>query len=946
MLASAAAAGEPAGTEFPSRPILRIEAEMHTAEVWRVATDAKGQTMVTASQDKTARVWDLRSGKLLRILRPPIADGKVGNLYAAAISPDGLTAAVGGLTGNNPAGTNSIYLFDVSTGAMQKRIEGLPSTIHRLSYSPDGALLAAALGGTSGIRVFRTRDWQTVLEDKDYRDESYSVAFSAQGRLVATCDDGDLRLYDANLRLIARRAAPGGNKPLTATFSPDGTLIAVGFDGTTAVAVLDASDLSFRYAPTVSGVNNGDLALVAWSSNGDRLYAGGRYRVDELFPLLVWADKGKGRRSSLFSAPGTIQDIESTPLGEIVVGSSGPSWAVIDAAGSTRLQRGPPIIDHRNNEDKFRVASDGMRVRFGFDVLRDGTWVRRVAAFDVHRLGLTVDPPTDRTLAAPQTSGLPINDWEDSATPTLAGKALPLDGNDNSRSLAIASDRRRFLIGADWSLSLFDRDGKTVWKQSPAAPSWDVNLTPDGRFALAAVGDGTIRWYATADGRERLALLPLPDGKSWIAWTPEGFFAAAPGAEALAGYHLNQGADREADFVGLDQLAEQFHRPDLVAGALAPGGPKRIQAALARIGDARMVLAGGMPPAVEIPPDQILRDGDEVMLKIKLTDRGGGVGKKLTFRVNGVALDARSVVPGVPGERSVSMRLPAGTSVVSVTGYAGNGKIESRPAEISVNVAPSQERPTLHVLAIGVTDYRDTDLRLKHASDDARAIAAQLKLHAQGLFGRVNVPEPLVDRQVTYANLTQRFDELATQIRPDDVFVFYAAGHGEVRDGRYLFVPADLVYSNDERLRREAIDEDKLRTLLAKIPAQKSLVLLDTCSAGAFGGETAPAHRGIEQKAAMARMMRATGRAFLGAAGSGEMALEGYNGHGVFTAAVLSGLGPAADTDGNGVVDVDELARFVANEVPRITKEVFHHEQFPMSDVRLKGQAFPIAVPR
>ena len=49
---------------------------------------------MTASEDKTARVWELDTGRLIRVLRVPISDGNEGRLYAAAMTLDGNTIAV------------------------------------------------------------------------------------------------------------------------------------------------------------------------------------------------------------------------------------------------------------------------------------------------------------------------------------------------------------------------------------------------------------------------------------------------------------------------------------------------------------------------------------------------------------------------------------------------------------------------------------------------------------------------------------------------------------------------------------------------------------------------------------------------------------------------------------------------------------------------------------
>src|SRR5438132_132473 len=71
-----ARAGEP-----PAAPILRIETGRHTAAIRRIAVDRAGRLLVTASDDKTLRLWELPSGRLLKVLRPPIGEGNEGKLY-------------------------------------------------------------------------------------------------------------------------------------------------------------------------------------------------------------------------------------------------------------------------------------------------------------------------------------------------------------------------------------------------------------------------------------------------------------------------------------------------------------------------------------------------------------------------------------------------------------------------------------------------------------------------------------------------------------------------------------------------------------------------------------------------------------------------------------------------------------------------------------------------
>ena len=182
-------------------PTLRLETGMHTAVIRRISVDSANRYLVTASDDKTIRVWVLSSGKLLKTLRPPIGFGSSGKIYAVAISPDGGSIACGGYTDE----FNSVYIFNRETGRIVNRIHGLPIVVNHLVYSPDGRFLAASLSDKHGIRVFSASNYSLVSEDKDYGFLSYGADFDLNGRLATTSDDGFIRLYDRETFTEARR---------------------------------------------------------------------------------------------------------------------------------------------------------------------------------------------------------------------------------------------------------------------------------------------------------------------------------------------------------------------------------------------------------------------------------------------------------------------------------------------------------------------------------------------------------------------------------------------------------------------------------------------------------------------------------------------------------------------------------------------------------------------
>lgn len=221
----------PLAQDPTTAPLPRLESGMHTALISRIATDAAGRWAVTASEDKTARVWEIASGRLAGVLRPPQDRGREGLLSAVAMSPDGGTVAVGGWTQFN-AGRETIaadgfdiYLFDRASGRLLRRISGLPNVVLHLAWSPDGRWLAASLWA-GGVRVFDAATGAEAGRDAECANQSYSAHFSPDGRrIVTTCFDGRVRLYAVEGDACACWSPPGraaGCNPSLPVFPPTG----------------------------------------------------------------------------------------------------------------------------------------------------------------------------------------------------------------------------------------------------------------------------------------------------------------------------------------------------------------------------------------------------------------------------------------------------------------------------------------------------------------------------------------------------------------------------------------------------------------------------------------------------------------------------------------------------------------------------------------------------
>ncbi|MGB9823256.1 WD40 repeat domain-containing protein, partial [Thermodesulfovibrio sp.] len=546
------------------------ETGMHTATIWCIAIDEEERFLVTGSYDKTIRVWELRTGRLIKTIRPPVGDGDEGKIYAVAISPDGKEIVASGWTGYEWDNEYSIYIFDRETGRLIKRIKGLPNGIGHLTYSKDGRLLVATLGLNNGIRVYDTKGYIEVFRDTEYGDSSYGADFDRSGRLVTTSDDGYIRLYDKEFKLIKKKKAPGGKEPYHLSFSPDGTEIVVGYLDSKNVDILSGKDLSHLYSLNTEGVENGNLASVTWLKDGRFVYAGGMWQklIDNEWKVTIrrWEVKNGSSYIDIPVADNTIMHILPLNNGGAVFGTYEPSFGIIDPAGRLALSIKGNIADLRGMDDKFLISYDGSIIQFGYEQFGKSPTV-----FDIREKSLiSGEKISYQRLNPPITESRIINvtEWKYSFTPKLNGKPIELERYERSRSLAISPDERGFLLGTEWYLRYFDKDGKLLWSVPSPSVTWGVNISGDGKVGVAAYGDGTIRWYRMRDGKELLAFFPHKDRKRWVLWTPKGYYDASAGGEDLIGWHINNGKDSSADFFPAGRFRERFFRPDIIAKVL------------------------------------------------------------------------------------------------------------------------------------------------------------------------------------------------------------------------------------------------------------------------------------------------------------------------------------------------------------------------------------------
>jgi hypothetical protein len=820
------------------RPVLRIETGMHTGEIRAIGVDAACGLLVTASLDKTARLWSLPDGHLLHTLRLPIGDGYDGRIYAAAITPDGKTIAIGGWAANFERDkTVSVYLFDAATGLLTRSLGPFESPVNKLEFTHDGARLLVALAH-GGVRVMDMASGEELMADRQYDDQVFAITLAPDDTIFAAGLDGYIRRYDRRLR----RAAANRLRGQVYSIAVAGRTLAAAYSDLTGLDLFDADSLKLLGAADLGDLPSGSrVSAVSPMPDGTRFSAFIEAPDPSNFVRLRFITRTFDLRGRRLGADHPVEVsnlvLSLQPCGQrLVFGSLEPSFGFIDPDGATEVLGRHHQIDSRNKYgDGFLVSESGAKVRFG---LEHGAG--DPVTFDLIDGSLVSSPAAPADLLPVDWDGL-LGHITNGTPPTFDGKPLTFDSRDTMNSFAMRRDKQGFVIGSDFKLQAFKIDGGLLWTNLTDEPTRGENIVQGGRLVLVVYDDGTIRWHRWSDGKELLALFVDTRSKRWVAWTPAGYYMASPGGEDLIGWHVNRGWNQPADFFPASRFRDRFNRPDivkLVLETLDEDAAVKQADAKAHRREETKPLVTQLPPLIRIsdPPD-----GGRVAMAETKIDYVWRSPSGLPVDAIEVLIDGRPVKDEtLPVRRadantevqgSLKFAMPPHDVEVGLIAYSGDIKSETAAVKLTWTgaVAPKSQPHRMHALIAGVSDYASPDMALAYAAKDARDFAHALEGQKGGYYSEVET-RVIVDRDVTRASLIDGLDWLAKQADgPDDVSVLFLAGHGLTDDKlTYWFLPSD---ATEDQAHGKGLSQEDVRRALRSAPG-KVVWFLDTCHAG------------------------------------------------------------------------------------------------------------------
>jgi WD40 repeat protein len=447
----------------PGTPLLRTLTG-HTDEVNDAAVTLDGRRAISASDDKTLKLWDLETGAELRTLF-----GHTSIVTAVAVTPDGRRAI-------SASEDRTLKLWDLETGAEVRTLYGHTREVRDVAVTPDGRRAVSASGHTT-LKVWDLETGAEVRTHSGHFGWGGAVAVTPDGRRILSAR-WQIKLSDLESGVDLRTLS--GH---TGNLIGEGDAVAVTPDGRRAIFASD------------------DYTLKLWDIETDaelRTLSGHTYEVNA---VAVTPD---GRRAISASSDQTLKlwDLQTVVNGRTLSGHSSTVIAVAVIPNSRRAisasdDAGLKLWDLETGTE-LRHLFGHFRSGKGFAVTPDGRCI--ITASDDHRLTLW-DLETGAELRI------------------LSGHSKAVN------AVAVTPDGRRALsASSDETIKVWDLESGAELR-TLSGHTWTVNavaVTPDGRRALSASDDQTLGLWDLETGAELRTLSGHTSAVKAVAITQDG----------------------------------------------------------------------------------------------------------------------------------------------------------------------------------------------------------------------------------------------------------------------------------------------------------------------------------------------------------------------------------------------------------------------------------------
>ncbi len=400
----------------------------------------------------------------------------------------------------------------------------------------------------------------------------------------------------------------------------------------------------------------------------------------------------------------------------------------------------------------------------------------------------------------------------------------------------------------------------------------------------------------------------------WGVVSPEGYFDGTLDGEAEERLDAIQWKADEQSFP-INGFLERYYQPALFGRLMAEKEIQKPEESPPDISEKGFLP----PPEVKItdPKPNSQASDKTVSVTVKGSDRKGGISEIRLFHNEKAVHDdkAERKVEKAEEIKTYDVMLLNGENRFRAVGFSDD-RIEGKSDEITVSYhEPEPPKPALHVVVIGINQYKNPRWNLDFSLMDAKGVLSYFTESYINLFAKLKIYE-LLDQNATGDAIDGVLKSLQ-DIPPQDTAVIFFAGHGDTVKDEWYFIPYELTDpEKTESLKKQGIASSVLQLYIVQSHAKQIFLLIDSCKSGAV----LDTFSDYDSKRSFTLLSYKSGIHIAAASAKDQVTYELPTlGHGIFTYALLQGLEGKADikpSDGN--ISVEELLCYIRQEMPVI----------------------------
>ncbi|MCF6352741.1 MAG: caspase family protein [Cyclobacteriaceae bacterium] len=911
---------------------LIIDPQAHAGIVNDMSFTSDGKFLISVSDDKTIRIWDVEKGILDRTLRSFSGDGPEGAIYAMALSPNNRFLAIGGYFEKN-----EVRIIDLEKENDVVLLYGHTNVITSLRFSKDGLQLASA-DATGVVRLWAIGFADEKLEGapskvlSGHKKQVYDIDFSPNGKqLVSASYDGSLKLWDL----------AGGAKPIdmllhidkvqSCAFSEDGKWIVSGGNKGKAILWDNRGAFSKFLASIKEPIRDvkilGDEVLIS-ASKGYRYSLGSTAVKSQLaipFKSISASAISTTNKAALAGgAQGTIimyDLVSNNPIQSFKNRSKQPKKIGINEAG----------IVFSPNGTVFKSGINLSSLSFTWQLGKTDKVITEIHEENGYKLQ-AVDK---YTLSTGFKGKVNMN-------PRVDGRL---------RSYTIINNET-IAVGGDFSLKLYTRDG--VFKSELKGFNGAITSIASANNRIAALCEDQTARVWNLETNELLVSVYVAPKSEWIAWTPQGYYDASSGGEKYMGWQVDSEAAELSKFYKSSVFASKFHVPAMVKQTIATGSftlakekikeVKPINASVSVPKEQKveaissLIVINNAPEIEWITPKLQNSALNQSKITIKAKIKSNSKIKMVKILINGrPSSNSRGVViPKSVGEFDllIEQDLILSNDINEIRIFVSNQEakmvsekrvinlvgVDARGIGHSLDVINYSDRPDLYILSIGVSDYKNSEYNLNYPDDDAISITDVFEKIGTDVYKDVNSTQ-LLNSKADKKSILEAFNDLEHKVQAKDMVIIFIASHGINDKGGFFILPydADLIQEPEN-----LVSWKELTKTLSELPSNV-IVMIDACRSGQLGANFTK-YSANNTEAMRNAASDENGLVLMAASTGSESAIEAPAWeHGAFTLAILEGIKEGkADVKPDGTIYLRELDFYVSERTIELTNNTQH----------------------